>query len=126
MSETKPLTPAEKASALQGRTHTVTLINGQTEEWPIRQVALREYKASLAMLEDEMALVSLCTGKSVSMIEANLTPNSYDALALAVRELNKSFFAYGFRRTQTYFAMVGDVKPQPNGSTPSRTSSGMS
>jgi hypothetical protein len=118
------MNPAQKARTVFNATVTVALVDGTEQEWTVRQVQLGEYQKAFPLIDDEFALVALCTGRSKEAILANLTPESYETAASLVREVNRSFFAYASRRVTNHLRMMG--VPEAGSATPSPTSSGTS
>ncbi len=116
--------PKEKARTVFNMPVQVSLVDDTKEEWTVRQVQLGEYQKAFPLIDDEFALVALCTGRSKEAIIANLSPESYESVAAAVRSVNRSFFAYASRRVANHLRMMG--VPEAGSPTPSPTSSGMS
>lgn len=122
MDHASPATAASKAVTVFTRTVAVEYADGSAQEWDVRQVQLGEYKRAFALIDDEFALAAHCTGRSVELIQTNLTPESYERLANAVREVNTGFFAYVFRKIETQMRMMGVIgEKTANTSSHSRT-----
>ena len=81
-----------------GKTVPVVFESGATEELHVRQIKLVEYRALVALLDDEFGLVARVTGKKRAEIET-LQPESYQLVFDAVREVNeKGFFTFTRRQ----------------------------
>jgi hypothetical protein len=115
--DTDTQSTSAKAATVFNRTVPVEFTDGTVHEWDVRQVQLGEYKRAFALVDDEFALAAHCTGRSADMIQTNLTPESYERLATAVREVNSGFFGYVFRRVETQMRMMGVIAEKPATST---------
>lgn len=83
-----------------GRLVKVTLLDGSEAEFKIRQILIGEYDKAFTMLEDEIALTAFICGHPRAWAN-NLSPESYEALQAAAREVNAGgFFAWSTRRQQ--------------------------
>ena len=81
-----------------GRLVAVTLQDGSSAEFKVRQLPLRDYEAALALLSDEIALTAFICGHEKAWAD-NLMPESYEALRVAAEEVNaRGFFAYAGRQ----------------------------
>lgn len=119
--DTDTQSPSAKAATVFNRTVAVEFADGTVHEWDVRQVQLGEYKRAFSLIDDEFALASHCTGRSVDLIQTNLTPESYERLANTVREVNTGFFAYVFRRIETQMRMMGVIGEKTAANTSSRS-----
>jgi len=81
-----------------GRNVCVTLLDGTSAEFKVRQVPVAEYERAYALLDDEAALTAFICGHEKKWCD-HLTPESYEALYAAAQEVNaKGFFARAARQ----------------------------
>ena len=71
-----------------------------TQDLLVQQIKVRDYDRAFAAAEDEKSLGAICTGLPKERIE-QLTPESFEAVVVAVQEVNeKGFFACLRRRVK--------------------------
>lgn len=89
-----------------GRLVAVTLLDGTSAEFRVRQLPLRDYEKAMTLLADEIALTAFICGHEKSWCE-NLAPESYEQIRLASEEVNAhGFFAYAGRQLQKLQAEI--------------------
>lgn len=81
-----------------GKTMTAKFIEGNEKEVTVKQITVGDYKKCFPMVDDEIELTGFVCG--LMPPEMNLlTPESYEQLWAAVREVNeKGFFTYATRQ----------------------------
>lgn len=87
---------------LLGGGHGVAAIkeDGTSVEVKVRMLRLREYAHAMALLDREMELVAYVCGITAVQLQ-ELAPESYEALVVKVREVNKDgFFSYSARQVE--------------------------
>lgn len=92
---------ASKVDALLGgRDIQITLPDGSTETVFVRQVKASELIQFTEVLDHEVKLIQMTTGKDIDWIDSLslAKPDEYSKLADAVNEVNLDFFASWFRR----------------------------
>lgn len=75
--------------------------NDQSDvEITIHQILLKDYPKAIVLMEDEIGLNALACGLTRTAIE-ELSPVSYNAVHLAVQEVNRDgFFSYAARQAE--------------------------
>lgn len=85
---------------LGGVKMTVTFETGETTELLVRQIPVRDYDVGFKSYSDEVALVAFLVGKPREFA-FTITPESYEEILTAGREVNeKGFFASCRRRME--------------------------
>jgi hypothetical protein len=78
-----------------GRPFVLRLEDGTTRDLVLLPFRVRDFMALFPHFDDEPALVARACGLAAG---EELTPESYDAVATALQEINVPFFAYCSRR----------------------------
>lgn len=86
-----------------GREVAVTIPGAAPETVFVRQIKASELVALLNVIDHEVKMIELCTGKTVEWIDtlSLLNPADYAALATAVNEVNMDFFSSWYRRQKS-------------------------
>ena len=86
--------------------------DGRDGELDIHQLKLKQYQLALPVMEDEIGLVALCSGKPRGVIEA-LHPDSFEAAYAAVKEVNeKGFFTFADRALERAARNLKSLPPE--------------
>ena len=74
---------------------------GASHKVTVRQLRIGEFKTAIGFLRegDEPARLTMCTDMPLKFIES-LTPEGYDALAMADIQVNRYFFGYASRQAE--------------------------
>jgi hypothetical protein len=81
--------------------------SGVVENVTLRQLRVREYPLARRRLDNEPSLIDLACQKPDGWSET-LTPESYDALATRLPEVNALFFASCARQARTQLSLLPD------------------
>jgi hypothetical protein len=83
----------------------VTLEDASHATVTLRQFPVREFRALASAIDDEFRLVEIACGQEPGWA-GTLSPESYEMLALQMREVNQSFFAWFGRQLADKASMV--------------------
>lgn len=98
-----------KTATVFGRKVIVQFDDGTHQEMTMRQVRMGDYDHALALVQDEIALVAYCLGKSREWVTDEghaITPESFEELSTAVLEMNPAFFAFCARKIRTQMKLL--------------------
>lgn len=98
-----------KTATVFGRQVIVQFDDGTHHQMTLKQVRMGDYDHALALVQDEIALVAYCLGKSREYITDEghaITPESFEELSLAVQEMNPAFFAFCARKIRTQMKLL--------------------
>lgn len=103
------MNPESKTETLfGGRMVAVTLLDGTTAEFKVRQLPLGEYEAAFKVRKKEMEFTALVCGHDLAWLN-NVAPESYEVLRTAAREVNaKGFFSYATRQETLEGEQLGE------------------
>lgn len=99
--------PTAIETLLGGNEIEVQYVDGRTERVRVRQLPVADYRQAQACFDDELSLVALVCGQ-VRHWAGQLTPESYEAVAVETRRVNALFFAWLGRQVRAQL----DVLPQ--------------
>lgn len=89
-----------------GRLVTVRYGDNHTEDIRVRQLPVADYESAYKLLNDEIGLTALICGRKKEWLTAReesaaISPESYEALYLAAKEVNgQGFFVWSVRQAE--------------------------
>ena len=97
----------------QGREIDVTIDEtGITEKVLVRQLPVKDYPKAIQATDNEMKLVAVICAKPQEWV-GSLTPESYEAVVVAMNEVNeKGFFSYASREHDKLMKKLSGVSPE--------------
>jgi len=95
-------TAASPNDTILGRPLTLRFENGTARDVVMRPFKVKDFMPLFPNFDNEPALVATSCGLAK---DEELTPESYDAAATALQEINRPFFAYCSRRMESLSRM---------------------